>query len=228
MLSDRDLRILAVEQEIVQPFLEDNCEGATINLTLDPLVRRYVSEEPIVLGNEIDDACYEKINIFKTEFWLKPKESVLIQTVETVNIPNDMSARIYERYSIKALSLLVSPAGYINPGFRGRIGIVAVNNSPVPVRLIPGIKICQLALFKLSTEADKPYGKQDAKYLDDSIASISKLHLDKEIQEFLKSKGVNRISNEMADELGKHLLSQIKESAKRLADILRKEEGVTM
>jgi dCTP deaminase len=226
MLSDRDLQMLALTQDIVIPFDPKNCEGATINLTLGTTVRKYVSNETIILGKEVSEQHYSNIDISNEDFELKPGESVLIHTHEFVKVPNHLSARIYERYGVKSLGLMISPAHYMNPGYRGNIGLLAVNHSPVPVKLIPGIKICQLALFELSSEPLKPYEKQDGKYMDAQTASISKLHLDKEIQEFLELKGVKKVSDDMASELGEYLMGHIRTSAKRLADILRAEEGI--
>lgn len=79
--------------------------------------------------------------------------------------------------------------------------------------------------MKLSSESQKPYSKQDAKYMGCKEVNISKLHLDKEIQEFLKYKGVGNVSDDIAHELGEFLQSKIKESAKKIADILRQEFG---
>jgi dCTP deaminase len=225
MLSDRDLYKLAVENNLLEPFIPDNCEGATVNLTLDPIIKKYISNEPIVLGKEVTEDHYETIDLTKQDFMLQPTQSVLIQTHEFIRVPVNMSARIYERYGVKSLGLMISPAHYMNPGFRGKISLVAINHSPVPVRLIPGIKICQVALFRLSSDAEKPYDRQDALYMDARDVSISKLHLDKQIQEFLTIKGIQKVSDKMASELGDHLMSHVKKSAKRLADILRREEG---
>lgn len=225
MLSDRELHKLALDYELVQPYNPEYCEGATINLTLDPLVKRYSSNEPIVLGNPVTEDHYESFDTSKAEFSLMPKESILIQTHEFIKVPDNMTARIYERYSVKSLGLIISPAHYMNPGYRGQISLTAFNSNSVPVRLVPGIKICQLGLFNLNSEPLKPYEKQDAKYMDATNVSISKLHLDREIQDFLNAKGIERVSEAMAGELGKHLMNHIKSAAKELAELARKELG---
>lgn len=223
MLSDRDLHKLATETDFISPFNPDYCEGATINLTLSPLIKRYSSERHIVLGMEMTENLYETINIKKQPYNLKPHESVLIQTNEFLRMPDNLSGRIYERFSVKSLGLLISPAHYINPGYRGQVSLLAYNTNNVPITLVPGIKICQIGLFELNSEPLKPYEKQDAKYMDARTVSISKLHMDKEIQEFLREKGIKKVSEEMAQDLGKHLMSHIKKSAKSLADIAQEE-----
>lgn len=223
MLSDRELLKLAQESELISPFNQEYCEGATINLTLSPIAKQYSSDELITLGMEISDQHYKMINLETDDFVIEPTKSVLIQTNEFLKIPSNMTGRIYERYSVKSLGLLISPAHYLNPGYRGKISLLAVNTTTVPIRLVPGIKICQLGLFKLETEPLKPYEKQNPKYMDAQNVSISKLHLDEEIQEFLHSKGLNNVSDNMVRDLGDYLMSHIKKSAKNLAAIAKEE-----
>lgn len=227
MLSDRDLHELAIAKSIVFPYVPKNCSGATIDLTLGIKATKYISDEPIILGDEIPDDRYREFDIQQTAFFLQPGESVLIHTHEIISVPSNLSARIYERYGVKALGLVISPAHYMNPGYRGNIGLLAFNTSSVPIRLVPGIKICQFALFELSSEPLAPYEKQDGKYMDAHSTSISKLHLDEDIQDFLKSKGVSRVSDELAKDLGDHLLNQIQKSAKKIADSIRNKEGLS-
>jgi dCTP deaminase len=225
MLSDRDLMFLSVNSQLVEPFDPDNCEGATINLTLDPILKKYISAEPLMLGKQVEETDYKVIDLSKDQFWLEPNESVLIQTHEFIQVPSDKAARIYERYGVKSLGLMISPAHYMNPGYRGKISLLAVNHTNVRFKLVPYVKICQLAIFNLSSEPLKPYEKQDAHYMDSMDVSISKLHLDKEIQDFLTKKGLNKVTESLAKNLGEHLREHVKASAKRLADILREEEG---
>ena len=225
-LSDRDLKILDKRQNIIEPFIEDNCEGATINLTLDPKIKKYVSKDPIVLGSKMTEDRYEEIDITQSHFFLDPSESVLVKSHEYFRIPDNMAALILERYSIKLLGLYISPASFMNPGYEGNMSFLAVNHTNVPIQLTAGIKFCQLAIYELSTEAEKPYHKQDAKYLGSQEVNISKLHLDKDIQEFLKNRGIENVSEGLASELGAHLMKQIRTAADKIADeVLNKVNG---
>lgn len=225
MLSDRELKEYSIKHKLVHPFIPENCKGATINLTLDSKIKKYISEKEIVMGEEVQPDQYEDIDIAEKPFVLQPNESVLIQSVESINIPDDMSGQINERYSVKLLGLLISPASYLNPGYRGTMSFVAYNQSPKPIRLVPGIKFSQLAVFRLSTTSDNPYWKQDAKYMGATDVSISKLHLDHDIQEFLKGKGVINPSSDTAKELGNFLMGKIRTSASLIAEELREKFG---
>lgn len=225
LLSDRNLKELASKHEFITPFNENFCEGATINLTLHPQIKVYKAKEQMVMVDKIDDGDLEMIDISEKDFHLKPNQSVLVQASEKFNIPTNMSAVIFERYSIKLLGLVVSPASYMNPGFRGRLSFLLTNNSPSSIQLIHGIKFCQLGLLQLSSESDKPYDKQDAKYMDSDDVHISKLHLDKEIQDYIRENGNKEISTSSARQLGKHLFKEMDKNAKKYADIIRSKIG---
>ncbi|MGU3462062.1 dCTP deaminase [Bacillus sp. D48C] len=223
-LSDKDLMFLAENTDLIKPYIPENCEGATINLTLNNHVKIYESQDPIILGAEVPIEFYKEVDIRTEEFYLKPNQSILVQTNEYFKIPTNMAAQILERYSVKLLGFMISPASYMNPGYEGRLSFLAINHSSVPIRLTPGIKFCQLALIKLTSEALKPYNKQsNTVYYQSESVNTSKLHLDSEIQSFLTDRGVSNVSLETAKELGDHLMSHINEAAKEIADMLRKE-----
>jgi dCTP deaminase len=224
MLSDRELLTLAKSRDLVSPFVENRCEGATINLTLDSFVRRYTSSDTIIPGKEVTTEEFEKFDISKEGYLLQPGESILVQTHEFIRLPDNMSGMLLEKYSVKLLGLMISPAAYMNPGWYGKVTLLAVNHSSAPIHLVPGIEFCQLAVFELSSEALIPYSKQDRKYLGAMDVSISKIHLDRGIQDFLRSRGIRKFTDEMVSELSTHLVSNVSKSAKRLANLLREEE----
>jgi dCTP deaminase len=224
-LSDKHLKELAESHEFVSPFDPENCEGATVNLTLDYQVKKHVSREKLIMINKIVDKDYETIDIRDMDFYLNPNESVLVQAHEYFRIPSNMAAIILERYSIKLLGLVVSPASYMNPGYEGRLSFLITNHATSPIQLVPGVKFCQLAITELSSEADKPYQKQDAKYMGSRDVHLSKLHLDKEIQDYLREKGLGEVSEYAARQLGRHLLEQLDNNAKKYVEIIRKKIG---
>jgi dCTP deaminase len=225
LLSDKHLKELALNYELITPFNENFCEGATINLTLDTQVKKHVSREKLVMVNKIKEEDYLTIDLNEEEFYLEPNQSVLVQAYEYFKIPTNMSAIIFERYSVKLLGLVVSPASYMNPGYEGRLSFLMINNSPVPIQLVAGVKFCQLGLLELTSIAEKPYEKQNGKYMGSRDVQLSKLHLDKEIQEYVKENNLGEISSYSARMLGKHLMKRIDENAQRYAEIIKEKLG---
>jgi len=103
-------------------------------------------------------------------FILHPGEFVLGVTLEEITLPADVGAKIEGRSSWGRLGLLVhSTAGYIDPGFSGKLTLEMSNIGKVPIILYPGLKICQLGFELLTSPAKVPYNKR----------KTSKYHLDK-------------------------------------------------
>jgi dCTP deaminase len=102
-------------------------------------------------------------------FILHPGEFVLGTTIERVELPDDLVARLEGKSSLGRLGLLIhSTAGFIDAGYRGHLTLELSNVANLPITLYPGMKIGQISLFQLSTPARSPYGTERlrSKYLD--------------------------------------------------------------
>lgn len=92
-------------------------------------------------------------------FELKPGQLVLGTTIERVEIGPRMWAKIEGKSSLGRMGLVVHvTAGFVDPGFRGQLTLEFCNISPSPIRLRPGLAICQVAFGECVTCAKRPYG----------------------------------------------------------------------
>ncbi|MFB6174354.1 MAG: dCTP deaminase [Candidatus Nanohalobium sp.] len=106
-----------------------------------------------------------------------PGEFVLGSTLEKVNVPNDMVARIEGRSSYARLGLIPhAAAGFVDPGFEGNITLEIQNLGNVPITIYPEDRICQVVFETMTSKADNPYGeKTDSKYMNQKGATGSRL-----------------------------------------------------
>lgn len=96
----------------------------------------------------------------ETPFILHPGEFVLAVTLERVAIPDDLVGRLDGKSSLGRLGLIVhSTAGFVDPGFQGRLTLELTNVANLPVTLYYGMPVSQISFSRLSTPADNPYGK---------------------------------------------------------------------
>lgn len=94
-------------------------------------------------------------------FVLHPGDFVLGTTQETVEMPADLVAEVNGRSSLGRLGVLVhATAGVVDPGYRGEITLELSNIGRAPIALTPGMRICQILITELRTEADRPYGEE--------------------------------------------------------------------
>jgi dCTP deaminase len=93
------------------------------------------------------------------DFVIHPTEFVLGRTTETVELPDDVVARIEGKSSLGRLGLIVhATAGFVDPGFRGSLTLEITNFNSVPIVLRPGLPIAQLSFMALDRPAERPYG----------------------------------------------------------------------
>lgn len=110
-----------------------------------------------------------------------PGEFILGSTLETVDVPNDLVARVEGRSSYGRLGIIVhATAGYIDPGFKGDITLEIQNLGNAPVKLYPEDRVCQLVFETMTSEAERAYGeKTDSKYMGQTGATGSRLRDEK-------------------------------------------------
>jgi deoxycytidine triphosphate deaminase len=63
--------------------------------------------------------------------------------------------------SLGRLGLMThSTAGFLDPGFIGHVTLELSNVANLPITLYPGMRIGQIAVFQLTTAAERPYGSR--------------------------------------------------------------------
>jgi dCTP deaminase len=111
-------------------------------------------------------------------FILHPGEFVLAVTLERVELPADLVGRLDGKSSLGRLGLIVhSTAGFVDPGFKGRLTLELTNISNLPVTLYYGMPVSQISFVQLTTPADKPYGAEGSKYQGQTGPEASRYYL---------------------------------------------------
>jgi dCTP deaminase len=90
--------------------------------------------------------------------------------------------RLEGKSSLGRLGLLIhSPAGYVDPGWDGRLTLELSNVANLPIVLSPGMKIGQISFTQMTTEVDRPYGHPDlgSKYQGQESATPSRMYLNR-------------------------------------------------
>jgi dCTP deaminase len=90
-----------------------------------------------------------------------PDQFLLASTVQEVWMPDDLVAQVNGKSSLGRLGMTVHiTAGFIDPGFRGTVTLELKNLSHSVITLRPGMPICQLVFFQMTSPADRPYGSE--------------------------------------------------------------------
>lgn len=87
-------------------------------------------------------------------FELLPLEYVLVSSLESIKVPNDLMAILYPRSSVNRKGLSVDLTGIIDSGYEGSLTLPVRNNTRSCVRLHPGERFCQVVFEELSEPAE--------------------------------------------------------------------------
>lgn len=109
---------------------------------------------------------FEALELEQGQFFeLLPGEYVIVSTLESIKMPNDLMGVLYPRSSTNRKGLSVDLTGIIDSGYEGQLAIPVRNNTAHQVvKLYPGERFCQIVFDRLdhSVELEESrYHKKD-------------------------------------------------------------------
>jgi len=162
VLSDRDIAAaLSAGRVKVEPYDAADLQPSSVDLHLDRSFRVFRNNRyPYIDVRAPQPDLTELLSVADEEqFVLHPGEFVLGQTLEWVELPDDLVARLEGKSSLGRLGLLIhSTAGYVDPGWKGKLTLELSNVAKLPIALYFGMKIGQISFFQMSSPVDRPYG----------------------------------------------------------------------
>ena len=174
ILSDKTIRDkLAHGSLTVDPITDESIQPASIDCRLGDhyLLVEDTNMDIITLDSEIN---YREIE--GDSITIPPHSFLLATTKEWVKLPNDLTAFVEGRSSIGRIGLFIQNAGWVDPGFEGRITLELYNANSLPIKLQAGRRVCQLVFCKMDQAAEKPY---KGKYQGQEKSVGSRVFLDK-------------------------------------------------
>ncbi|SMG20511.1 dCTP deaminase [Corynebacterium pollutisoli] len=162
LLSDRDIRAAIDSGSLgIEPYEPGNVQPSSVDVRLDRFFRvfnnsKYTHIDPKLQQDELTSLVEVEEG---DAFVLHPGEFVLASTLEKFTLPDNLAGRLEGKSSLGRLGLLThSTAGFIDPGFSGYVTLELSNVANLPMTLWPGMKVGQMAIFRMSSPAEVPYG----------------------------------------------------------------------
>ena len=185
VLSDRTIKEELDSRRIVIDPLGDGCiQPASVDLRLDIDLLELVPSEGysfIDVRGDLDGLTREAHIPDPAPYILEPDQFILASTMESVELPDDIVARLEGKSSLGRLGLLIhSTAGYVDPGWKGQLTLEISNVANVSIALYYGMRISQISFLRLTTPAERPYGSSSlgSKYQGQMGPTASRSHLD--------------------------------------------------
>ncbi|MGI8921222.1 MAG: dCTP deaminase [Solirubrobacteraceae bacterium] len=165
VLSDGTiLRLFEEGRIVITPWEPSHVQPASVDLRLGDSFRVFHNHRTTAIDlREPPTNLTEELVVEAGDcFVIHPGEFVLGRTLEWVELPDDIVARIEGKSSLGRLGLIVhATAGFCDPGWRGTLTLELNNLTRVPIKLWAGLPIAQLSFMALDQPAERPYGHAD-------------------------------------------------------------------
>ncbi len=148
-LTDEDIKHLSSSGELILRNFDPECVKQACYELRAGAVYYDLSQKP---EKRIDVPSGEYI-------LLKPRQMVVIITMEEVRLPNDILGRILTKGQLSSIGILPVNT-YADPGFDGQLGIVLFNASTSYLKINTGDTIAKIEFSKLSKSVERPYNGQ--------------------------------------------------------------------
>ena len=171
MLSDQGIQYAMIQKRLdITPFEQKQLNPASYDVLLgnefyitraDDIARMRWKKE--VIDPYINSSFYfDRIDITRGSLVLEPGDFCLGVTKESVKLSKFLAASVSGKSSLARLGLTVHvTAGWIDPGFEGRITLEMF--ALVPIKLTPGMPIAQLCFEEVPGGAFRPYAGRYAR-----------------------------------------------------------------
>ncbi|MDE0519031.1 MAG: dCTP deaminase [Bdellovibrionales bacterium] len=175
ILSDKGIQDHLQEKELLIDPLDVDCiQPASVDLKLGKqfVIIKHWGADILDFNSEPNYQLVEA-----SEFLVPSHSFVLATTIEVLRLPHNLTAFVEGRSSIGRMGLFIQNAGWVDPGFEGRLTLELYNANNLPIRLCAGRRICQIVFCKMDQKTQKPY---KGKYQGQKGTIGTRIFMDKE------------------------------------------------
>ena len=146
MIETDQVSTSSIDLRLANVFTVPNQPKPGISVAIDP---------GAISAEDVFDDYAKKVDVPSGDtFELNPGDFVLGYTLERIELPNDLAARIEGRSSMARFGVSVhQSAPTVQASFAGQLRLEISNVGPFTVLLEPGMRFCQLIVEKLSSPA---------------------------------------------------------------------------
>ena len=164
-----DLEIITLcKRGLVKPFDIDFVNPASLDIRLGLNVLIESEKSACFVDHSIAECSKER------PFMLQPHQFILADTLEQFDLPDCIAAQLALKSSRAREGLEHLMAGYVDPGYRGRLTLELQNARQMhAIPLWPGMRIAQLVFHKMSMLPGRDYSLT-GRYYDDIAVQASK------------------------------------------------------
>lgn len=182
ILPDHEIRRLAQEEGMIEPFVEKQNREGVISYGLSSYGYDARTADEFKIFTNIDNALVDPKDFShqsfvdrKTDICVIPPNSfVLSRTVEYFKIPKDVLVICLGKSTYARCGLIVNVTP-LEPGWEGHVTLEISNTTPLPARVYANEGVAQFLFFKGSSACETSYADRAGKYMGQRGVTLPRL-----------------------------------------------------
>ena len=171
--SDRWIKRMALEHEMIAPFVEDQVRAGVVSYGLSSYGYDLRIANEFKIFTNVNSAVVDPKNFDPRSFVdlttdvciIPPNSFALARSVEYFRIPRNVLCLCVGKSTYARCGIIINTTPF-EPGWRGYVTIELTNSTPLPAKIYANEGIGQVLFFESDEECAVTYDDKNGKYLD--------------------------------------------------------------
>ena len=182
VLSDRWIKKMALEKEMIKPFIAEQKSGNNISYGLSSFGYDARVSNEFKIFTDVDSVVVDPKN-FKnnsfvsrtgTECIIPPNSFALASTVEYFKIPKNVLVICLGKSTYARCGIIVNVTP-LEPGWEGHVTLEFSNTTPLPAKIYANEGAAQFIFLQGNENPEITYDKRDGKYMKQTGVTLPKV-----------------------------------------------------
>ena len=182
VLSDRWIKKMEIEKEMIKTFLEKQEATKSISYGLSSFGYDARVSDEFKIFTDVDSAVVDPKNFKNNSFVsrkskecvIPPNSFVLASTVEYFKIPKDVLVICLGKSTYARCGIIVNVTP-LEPGWEGYVTLEFSNTSPLPAKIYANEGAAQFIFLKGNEISETTYDQRNGKYMKQSGVTLPKI-----------------------------------------------------
>lgn len=182
ILADHQIRDLAVNHGMIEPFVEKQTREGVISYGLSSYGYDSRCSDEFMIFTNVDNAIVDPKDFSQQSFVerktdvcvIPPNSFVLTRTVEYFKIPEDVLVVCLGKSTYARCGLIVNVTP-LEPGWEGHVTLEISNTTPLPAKVYANEGVAQFLFFKGSAPCEVSYSSRSGKYMGQKGVTLPRL-----------------------------------------------------
>jgi len=182
VLSDRWIKKMALEKEMIKPFVAEQKSSNNISYGLSSFGYDARVSNEFKIFTDVDSAVVDPKNFKKNSFVsrtgdeciIPPNSFALASTVEYFRIPKNVLVICLGKSTYARCGIIVNVTP-LEPGWEGHVTLEFSNTTPLPAKIYANEGAAQFIFLQGNENPEITYDKRDGKYMKQTGVTLPKV-----------------------------------------------------